>query len=210
MNTRHFSVLMTCLALAVFSWPAFSEDRSGVFGAGGYSVVPFDVSTPDVYSLAFLSGWYDANMALFDAKGNHIIASDDVGANLHDLRPHITRVLDAGSYTLLIGHYAENFLSGERDLVDYLFGMNATFANSDGFTPGFYLVGGEGTLNGAMSFLAGYGDSYADSANFQLSISVAQVPEPEMSTMLLAGLGIMAPLIVSRRRRVSIDSTPLA
>jgi len=129
---------------------------------------------------------------LFNDAGNHLISGDDTDDGLFS---HLTQILAAGNYPLLITH---SF--GGLNALD---GSAASFSGTDGFNAGSYKIGGSATLSSVKTSLNGEPNPYLDSMQFSVeltnaTLNPASVPEPQ--SVALFGLALTA-LALARRRQ---------
>ena len=172
---------------------AFTINASGNYGAGGYAVVPFTVATSGVVDMTY-NGLYDSTYSLFDASGAHLITNDDANSSYF---PHLTQVLSAGSYSLLVSNCCASWnyaISG------------AAISSTDGFNYGSYAIGGYANLGAMQNYLDTY--NYGSFAPYAVTITVA-VPEPTTYFMILAGLGLVGS-VAWRRKQAEAELVKLA
>ena len=178
---------------------AVIDNRSGVWGPGGYAVETFSIAAPEMVDLIWNAGWVDATFSLFDPAGDHIITNDDillppVPPGTFTLDPRITQILAApGTYSVLVSYCC--------DSVVYASFLNgAAYSPTDGFNAGSYWLGGAGTLAGMMAHLDG-GLGVAYPYDFDIvTEDVDGLPVPEPTVVGLVGLGLAGLL---RKRRDS-------
>ena len=176
---------------------ALTINASGNFGAAGYAVMPFTVTTPGIIDISYTGGFEDPTISLFDASGAHLVTNDDkaflIDGDLNfDLFSRITQSLSAGSYSLLVSFCCSS--------LDYVTGNGSVYADVDGFNSGSFEFGGSGTLAGMQTYLDsdGYIVDAAIGAPYALTITDA-IPEPETYLMMLVGLGLVG---MAANRRV--------
>jgi hypothetical protein len=182
------------LALAA-AQPAQAAIYSGSFNGDGYALIPFSVVGNTQVDIQWISGYGDATFNLFDSLGNFIIHNDDVSTPVFSLDPRVTQILPTGNYSLLVSYCCAD--------ETYLGSTGAGFVPNDGFTTGFYLTGGTGTLAGLTGYLQGLNGGDYPQASYNLSIT-GEVATPEPASMAVLAMGLVG-LAASRRRNRSAN-----
>ncbi len=184
----------TALALALaagFGSAHADVSTSGNFNAAGYAVLGFN-TVGGVVDIQFGGGYSDATFSLFNAAGAHLVSNDDSNGSLN---PRLTQFLSAGNYSLLVSYCCQS-------IYGYAQNNGGSFANTDGYNSGSYVLGGSGTLAGMEAYLDAQNPYSATNASYGVNITNATpgtaIPEP--ASLALAALGL-AGLGITRRKR---------
>lgn len=190
MNQKNLFKALTTSAFVAMAFASVGTANataiSGNFGAGGYAVINFNVTSLSTVDFQSTGNPYDPTFSLFDGSGVHLITADDSNSST---AAHLTQNLGAGNYSLLVSQCC-NWTS-------YL----PITSTTDGFNAGsYYTYTGTATLAGLQSYLDANvnGAGYAYSLNISDNANIGAVPVPAAAWLL--GSGLLGLIGVARRK----------